>query len=264
MTRLANFWTKTRLAKFLDFIEIENGSKSLEDKARMFAWAFANILKFIQYQKDRVDKKEITGATVRNYAKSIKLFCEMADIPIPWKKITRGLPKGKKYADDRIPTIEEIKKVVEYPDRRIKSLVYTMASSGIRIGAWDYLQWGPIKKDDEIVAAKLIVYAGEDEEYFTFISGEAWLALNGWIDYRRSSGESITDNSWVMRDLWDTRVAQGRGLVTKAKKLTSLGIKRLMERAIWTQGLRKKLEPVHIKQTIRCVSGSKPVVKLLV
>ncbi len=51
---------KTRLAKFL-----ENGSKSLEDKARMFAkkskgdfnWAFANLLKFIQYQKDRVDKK---------------------------------------------------------------------------------------------------------------------------------------------------------------------------------------------------------------
>ena len=63
------------------------------------------------------------------------------------------------------------------------------------------------------------------------------------MDYRRSSGESITDSSWVMRNLWDTRVAQGRGLVTKPKKLTSLGIKRLMERAIWAQGLRKKLEP---------------------
>jgi hypothetical protein len=47
---------------------------------------------------------------------------------------------------------------------------------------------------------------------------------------------------WVMRDLWDTRVAQGRGLVTKPKKLSSLGV-RLMERAIWAQGLRKKLKP---------------------
>jgi hypothetical protein len=46
-----------------------------------------------------------------------------------------------------------------------------------------------------------------------------------------------------MRDLWDTRVAQGRGLVTHPKKLASLGIKRLMERAIWAQGLRKKPEP---------------------
>jgi hypothetical protein len=64
----------------------------------------------------------------------------MADMAIPWKKITRGLPKGKKYADDRIPTVEEIRKVVEYPDRRIKAIVCTMASSGVRIGAWDYLQ----------------------------------------------------------------------------------------------------------------------------
>jgi hypothetical protein len=78
-----------------------------------FNWTFADLSKFIQYQKDRVDKKEITGATVRNYVKSTKLFCEMADIPIPWKKITRGLPKGKKYARDRIPTIQEIKKVVD-------------------------------------------------------------------------------------------------------------------------------------------------------
>jgi len=61
----------------------------------------------------------------------------MADIPIPWKKITRGLPRGKKYADDRIPTLEEIRKLVGYPDRRIKAIVYTMASSGIRVGAWD-------------------------------------------------------------------------------------------------------------------------------
>jgi integrase len=170
----------------------------------------------------------------------------MADISISWKKITRGLPKGKKYADDRIPTIEEIQKLVEYPDRRIKAIVCTMASSGIRIGAWDYLKWGhirPIDKNSEIIAAKMIVYAGEDEEYFTYISPEAWRALKNWKDYRESSGEIINDESWVMRDLWDTRVAQGRGLVTCPKKLTSLGVKRLMERAIWAQGLRKKLEP---------------------
>ena len=54
------------------------------------------VLKFMQFQLDRVNRKEITGSTVRNYLKSIKLFCEMADIPIAWKKISRGLPRGKK------------------------------------------------------------------------------------------------------------------------------------------------------------------------
>jgi integrase len=170
----------------------------------------------------------------------------MADIAVSWKKITRGIPVGKKYADDRIPTLEEIRKLVEYPDRRIKAIVYTMASSGIRVGAWDYLQWGhirPIERDGEVIAAKMIVYAGEDDEYFTFISLEAWKTLKEWMNYREKSGEQINNDSWVMRDLWDTRVAQGRGFVTKPKKLSALGIKRLMERAIWAQGLRKKLEP---------------------
>ena len=44
-------------------------------------------------------------------------------------------------ANDRAPTKEEIQKLIEYPDRRIKPVAYTMVSSGIRIDAWDYLRW---------------------------------------------------------------------------------------------------------------------------
>ena len=61
------------------------------------------------------------------------MFGEVTDIIIPWKKITRGLPRGKRYADDRAPTREEIYKIIEYPDRRIKPIVYTMPSSEIRV-----------------------------------------------------------------------------------------------------------------------------------
>src|SRR4028118_486685 len=101
----------------------------------------------------------------------------MADLQILWKKITRGLPKAKNYSDDRIPTIEEITKLLEYPDRRLKSIIYTMASSGIRLGAWEYLKWGhirPIEKEGEVVAAKITVYAEEEDECFSFITKEAY------------------------------------------------------------------------------------------
>ncbi len=40
----------------------------------------------------------------------------MADSHI-LKKITRGPPRGTSYADDRIPTIEEIQKLLGYLDR---------------------------------------------------------------------------------------------------------------------------------------------------
>jgi hypothetical protein len=48
------------------------------------------------------------NSSVHNFVKAIKLFCEMNNMSIPWKKITRGLPKGRKYAYDRAPTIEDI------------------------------------------------------------------------------------------------------------------------------------------------------------
>ena len=88
-------------------------------------WVFGNILRFA-LQKERVERKEITASTLGNYVKTIKMFCDVTDITIQWKKITRGLPKGKRYADDRAPTLEEINKIIEYPDRRMKPIVYTM------------------------------------------------------------------------------------------------------------------------------------------
>jgi len=176
----------------------------------------------------------------------------MNDILISWKRITRGLPKGRKAADDRAPTIEEIRQIVEYPDRRIKPIVYLMVSSGIRLGAWDYLRWGHVtpiyrngstgnNNDDDIIAAKLIVYAGEEEQYFTFMSPEAYRAIADWINFREKSGEKITADSWVMRNLWDNRVTKGKGWATIPKKLKPSGVKALVENAIWTQGLRSKL-----------------------
>jgi len=243
-----------RIDKFFDFVGIEG--KTTEEKSTKFIekarlegnkWVFNNVLNFMLYQVQRVQNKEIVASTIQNYLKSIKLFCELSDMDISWKRISRGLPRGKSYADDRIPTDDEIQKIIEYPDRRIKAIIYTMISSGIRLGSWDYLRWGnikPIEKGDSgVLAAKMIVYAGEDEEYFTFISGEAYLELQKWIKYREDCGEIINENSWIMRDLWDSgSLKDGKGLVTKPKKLASSGIKRLIERAIWAQGLRSKLE----------------------
>jgi hypothetical protein len=117
-----------RLGKFLSFLNLQG---TLEDKARFFAdkgkydsiWAFNSIIEFLHILKERFSGKEITAGTIRNYVKSIKLFCQMTDISIPWEKITRGLPRGRRFADDRAPTLEEIRKLCEYPDRRIRPLV---------------------------------------------------------------------------------------------------------------------------------------------
>jgi hypothetical protein len=128
--------------------------------------------------------------------------------------------------------------LVEYPDRRIKPIVYTMVSSGIRIGAFDYLKWKhitPVKSErGDVLAAKIVVYAGDREEYFSFITPAAYESLSTWMDFRASYDEKISGESWVFRDLWQTtNITYGAnlGLATYPKKLKSSGIKRIIERA---------------------------------
>ena len=107
---------RLRLKRFFDFLSLpgstmqERCSYFVEKSKRKGSerWLLNGLLKFLYFYKERVQRKEITGATLRNYVKTIKLFCEMNDILVPWKKITRGLPKGRRYADDRAPSLEEI------------------------------------------------------------------------------------------------------------------------------------------------------------
>jgi hypothetical protein len=193
-----------------------------------------NLLRFLDFHKDRVRRKEIAAGTVKNYYRAVKLFCEMNDISLNWKKISRGLPRVKKSSNDRAPTLAELRKLIEYPDRRIKSIVCSMTSGGFRLGAWDYLRWKhvtPQSNDNgEVSAAKVVIYADEEDEYYTFITPEAYNALKDWIDFRASYGEEITGESWLMRDLWQTtnqNYGARWGLATNPKRLHSIAIKRV-------------------------------------
>jgi integrase len=173
----------------------------------------------------------------------------MNELAFNWKKIRKGLPVARQAANDRAPTVEEIQKLTEYPDIRIKPIVYTMISSGIRLGAWDYLKWKHVipttDNSGQVMAAKLIVYAGEPEEYYAFITPTAYHLLKEWMEFRHSYGEAISKESWLMRDIWQTTNVNYKskfGLATCPKKLKSSGIKRLIERGLWEQGLRQPLE----------------------
>lgn len=211
-------------------------------------WFMESLLNYTADQKLRVTKKEISSSTLRNLHKPIKLFCDMNDILLNWRLIKRGLPPGKRSANDRTPTIDEIHKLMEFGDIRIKPIVLVMISSGIRLGAWHYLKWKhviPISDPTgKIIAAKLIVYAGEPEQYFTFMTPEAFASLKEWMDFRESYGEKITGESWLMRDIWRTMsMPYGAkwGLAKFPKKLSHKSIRVMINRALYKQNIRPAL-----------------------
>ena len=243
-----------RLKMFMDFVQIEGDlkpqCKTLKEKIKKDPeWFKVSLIRFFEYQKERARKNDIAFSTISNYYKAIKLFVDMNfDTPIiNWKKISKGIPSGRKSANDRAPTIDELKKLSEYPDRRIKPIVYLMASSGIRIGAFDMLKFRdihPITENNQVIAAKIVVYAGDEEEYIAFSTPQSYFAILEWMNYRKSHGETITGDSWIMRDLWQTtelNYGAKFGVATYPKQLKSSGIKSLIERALKAQGLVKPL-----------------------
>jgi hypothetical protein len=146
-----------------------------------------------------------------------------------------------------------------------------MSSSGIRIGAWDYLNWGdvePIEREGGIVAAKMTVYRGEPEEYLTFITPEAYAKLKQYIELRESHGEKITKKSPLIRDRWQPNPRGSHtGVIDEPQRLQSTGIKRLFESMFWKFGLRKERKRRHefsihsIRKFFktRCEQAMKPI-----
>ncbi|HEY4700045.1 MAG TPA: hypothetical protein VIH27_06740, partial [Nitrososphaerales archaeon] len=166
---------KKRLDIFLKYIGAEG--IDLKSRARIFEseakknhkWATEQINGYMRFQKERAAKGDISESTVPNFYKPIKLFLEINDINLNWKNITRRFPKGRQYGKDRAPSLEEIRSILKYPDSRIKPVILLLLSSGMRIGAFDYLNWEhiiPIEKDGQTLA-KVIVYAGTNDQYYT-------------------------------------------------------------------------------------------------
>ncbi len=85
-----------RFKMFLDYLELEG---ALEKQAKQFLskarndiqWAEENFMRFIDFQKGRVKRGDISESTISNYYKATtKLLCEMNCLTLNWKRIRRG------------------------------------------------------------------------------------------------------------------------------------------------------------------------------
>jgi integrase len=248
-----------RLQMFLDFINIRSNSieencnlfyKMVKEKKDGISWVENELFRFFALQNKRVERGEISTETIKNYFKPIKRFCEMNRIILNWKIISSGIKKGIRYSNDRPPSMDEIRKLIQYPDRRIKPIVLVMISSGIRVSSWSYLKWGdftPIYTNDILIAAKLKVFNTKTKNYYySYVTPEAYQSVKDWINFRESFGEKIDPDSWVIRNLWQIksqRYGNYLGLAKHPKKLSATGIRVLINDAWKIQGLREKRMP---------------------
>jgi hypothetical protein len=76
-SELTRKYYERRLRTFFDFIQFEIDIKELEIRCNHFAergeininWTLNHIIRFLQFQKERVENEEITAATLKNFVK---------------------------------------------------------------------------------------------------------------------------------------------------------------------------------------------------
>jgi integrase len=176
----------------------------------------------------------------------------MNDVSLNWKRIRRTLPRSRRYAVDRIPTLEEIREILDAADLRGKALTLLFLSSGVREGAIEYFQiqdYSVIERDDKLVAGRLIVYRGEPEMHVTFISAEAVNSLSKYIQFRKDHGEKIPPTSPLFRDKFDPikgRYGHGKqDSTTNIISMTPPAVRQYYNRLLFSIGIRNEKKRRH-------------------
>ena len=140
-------------------------------------------------------KYTINPNSVPSKFQGIKHFCIMNEININWNKIHRMFPARQKIQNLRSYTTSEIGMMLDAESHpRNKALIHFLASTGARIGVFDHpLQVGHIRKMPHGCCAVLL-YAGNVEEYWSFLTPQAYRALEAYFELRRQE-ESFGPNT---------------------------------------------------------------------
>ena len=133
----------------------------------------------------------------------LKHFYVMNDIRINKEKISKFMGESGRKNMDRGYTYDEIKKMLDVADLRMKTIVLLMASTGMRIGAVPDLKLKHLKELTKEKIYKIIVYGKSKEEYYTFCSPECYSVIKSYLEYRTKSGELLDDESYLIREQFD-------------------------------------------------------------
>lgn len=136
--------------------------------------------------------------TSKCYLGGVKHFMDMNDIMLNFKKAKKLLPDNLKPAGRKAYTNDDIKEMISYSSsKKFVAIVHILASSGMRIGSIPDIQFKHLE-DMAHGCKSVLVYPNTKDEYTTFISQEAVHALEIYIEERKSKGETITSESFVI------------------------------------------------------------------
>jgi len=213
---LSNY--KFHLERFLDFAKLNDYDSLInmpKDDIEMLVEEYVVFL-----------KKTVNPNSVQTMMTGVKHFFIMNRVSLFWELIQKMYPEKIKRSGFKAWETQHIREMLEATTtRRSKAIIHFLASTGSRIGVFDYdLTMKHLKNLDGGCKAVLI-YAGETDEYWSFLTPEASNALEFYFDERRIDGEVLSSDSPIFR-------TQYRLGIEKAKRMKKNSVMSIIWRII--------------------------------
>jgi integrase len=190
------------------------------------------IINFILEQK----QKGMKFYAISNYVNCIISFYKINDVLVNTRKITRFMPERRRVKSDRSYTHEEIGKMLEIANERMRAVILILASSGMRIGALPSIKLRNLKNN------RLTVYETFGEEYVSFITPECKKAVDNYLGMRSRYGETLTDDSFLIREQFDIR---DQFQIKKSRQISRDGIQWMIKDIVKRCGIGKDVMLAH-------------------
>ena len=242
------------LHKFLKLIpnkiyEDSLGNQPNDQEVSTLANCFVNLAKkdptlahnivaaFIKEEKKLVESGELNPNTLPNHVKPIRTLLDSNAVPIHWKSLHKLYPRPKN-TEDRAYTREELQRMIEAsPEITDKLIIELFSSGGFRLEAWDYFTWKDVvffkNNDGTYKGAALLVYRGDPESYWTFISPEACQTLDHYREVWKSE---------IMRYPKPDEPLIKTVRFPVVRRLNALGVRRRIQKIVHKIGLRPPLQ----------------------
>ncbi|MGI0063063.1 MAG: tyrosine-type recombinase/integrase, partial [Nitrosotalea sp.] len=183
------------LSYFLKFVKIKDfdGLLQLKDKA---------IQEMLEDYVLHLKTKKLSAKSIGGRISALELFFAMSDRVINTKKIKKWLPAEEKPTGSEAWTREDIRKMLESTtSKRNRAIIHLLASTGCRIGAVPSLKLGNLSKMEGGCGAVLF-YENTLEEYYGYLTPEAYTSLNEYLTEREKAKEVLTSESPLFRKSW--------------------------------------------------------------
>jgi integrase len=215
------------------------------------------IIQYLIYLKN--PPVSLRYATRSQYIAAIITFYDLNEVVLDKKRIYRYLGEEERPIDNRGYSTEEITKMLEVCDERVRALILFLSSTGVRIRAIIELKLEDLVPVHEYGLYQVTVYSDAKERYLTYTTQEAAKAIKTYLSYRERYGEKLAPKSPVFRDQFDRNDPAS---VHDVKPLKLRTVERLISRTIEKSGIRtvERITDLHsekgrIRKSVRLTAG---------